>query len=212
MKKRHDQIGFEFDDEDAEAAADLALGIVPDPETKEGRERAARLARLRTVGAKLTARSFFSDRRKKVFLTTLAETGIVSRASAAAGWTSKVAYSLRVSDEAFKTAWDNAMEFSTDALEEEARRRGQMGTDRPIYQQGRLVGYERQYSDPLLIMLLKAHRRDKFGDKQEQEVTHKGGVLVVPGVASKAEDWEGAAAANQSQHRGNSGDGSDPLK
>lgn len=197
---------FVIDEEDMEAAADLALGLsMPNGDTPEEQKRAKRMDRLRRVGAGLTARSFLSDRRKRVFIKTLAETGVVSVAAAAAGWPASTAYSLRKSNAEFKTMWDNAMEFSTDSLELEARRRGQLGVRKPVYQQGRLVGYQQEYSDPLLIMLLKAHRRDKFGDQQKMEHDVKGGVLVVPGVASES-TWEQQAAANQAPHRSNQGD------
>jgi hypothetical protein len=200
---------FEFDDDDVEAAADLALGI--EPEDIEDRKRRERAKRLRKIGVQLTSRRFFSDRRKRMFIRTLAQTGIVARAAAAAGWTASTAYSLRTSNKEFREMWDNAMEFSTDSLEEEARRRGQFGVKKPVYQQGRLVGYQQEYSDPLLILLLKAHRPDKFKDQQKVEHDVKGGVLVVPGVASEG-DWEAKASANQAEHRGNTGDTDvDPL-
>ncbi len=202
---------FLIDEEDLEAAADLALGLSPEdaPDTR----RKDRMARLSKIGAGLTARSFLSDRRKRQFIKTLAECGVVSRAAAAAGWPASAAYSLRQSNEEFKTMWDNAMEFSTDSLELEARRRGQLGVRKPVYQQGRLVGHTQEYSDPLLILLLKAHRRDKFGDKQQIDADVKGGVLVVPGIASEG-NWERQAAVNQAPHRVNQGEDNgndDPL-
>lgn len=199
---------FSFDDEDMDALADLALGLTPEEEPD--RRKRDKMERLRKIGVDLSARKFLSDRRKRQFIRTLAETGIVSRAAAAAGWTTSTAYSLRQSNPEFKTMWDNAMEFSVDSLELEARRRGQMGVRKPVYQQGRLVGYVQEYSDPLLVLLLKAHRKDKFGDSQKIDAEVKGGVLVVPGVASEG-DWEAQAASNQAAHRANQGDKDDPL-
>ena len=200
---------FVIDEEATEAAADLALDLpIPDGDTAEERKRATRMERLRRIGTNLTARSFLSDRRKRQFIKTLAETGVVSVAAAAAGWPASLAYSLRKANPEFKTMWDNAMEFSTDSLELEARRRGQFGVRKPVYQQGRLVGFQQEYSDPLLIMLLKAHRRDKFGDQQKMEHDVKGGVLVVPGVASEG-TWEQQAALNQAPHRSNQGEEDD---
>jgi hypothetical protein len=38
------------------------------------------------------------------------------------------------------------------------------GVDKPVYQGGVLVGYVREYSDQLLVTLLKAHRPEKFRD------------------------------------------------
>lgn len=51
-----------------------------------------------------------------------------------------------------------------DKLEAEAVRRAFEGFDRPIYQRGVLVGYERVYSDVLLKMLLTALKPEKFRD------------------------------------------------
>lgn len=204
---------FGLDDEDMEAMADLALGLSPEivRQQREDDERARRMEKIRRVGLSLCARSAMSNRRKRVFLKTLAETGIVSRSAAAAGWTASTAYSFRKSDAQFKDMWDNAMSFATDSLEFEARRRAQHGVEKPVYQQGKLVGYVREYSDPLLVLLLKAHRKDLFGDQQKLEHNHKGGVLVVPGVSSE-DAWEKAAAADQAPHRANQGDEVDPLK
>jgi hypothetical protein len=200
------------EDEDWEAAADLALGLIP--EDAETKKRETYMKRLDRVGIKLTAKHFLSDRRKRIFIRTLAETGIVSRAAAAAGWNANTAYQLRKANKDFETMWNNAMEFATDSLELEARRRGQFGVQKPVYQQGRLVGYQQEYSDPLLILLLKAHRADKFRDQQKVEHEHKGGVLVVPGLQSEG-DWEAAAGANQASHRANQGeehaDEQDPI-
>jgi hypothetical protein len=200
---------FSVDDDDMDALADLALGLAPEDEPD--RRKRNRMERLTKIGVSLSARKFLSDRRKRQFIKTLAECGIVSRAAAAAGWTSAMAYSLRRSNEEFKTMWDNALEFATDSLEMEARRRGQMGVSRPVYQQGKLVGYTQEYSDQLLTLLLKGRRKEVFGDSQKIDAEVKGGVLVVPGVASNEGDWEQKASANQAPHRANQGNKDDPL-
>ena len=53
------------------------------------------------------------------------------------------------------------MDEAADALEREAWRRGAEGVSRPVYQQGREVGVIQEYSDALLIHMLKAHRPEK---------------------------------------------------
>ena len=199
---------FSFDDDDMDALADLALGVAP--EDVEDRSKRDKMVRLTRIGIGLSARKFLSDRRKRQFIKALAECGIVSRAAAAAGWTARTAYSLRKSNPEFKEMWDNAMEFAVDSLEMEARRRGQMGVSKPVYQQGKLVGYTQEYSDQLLTLLLKGRRKEVFGDSQKIDAEVKGGVLVVPGVASEG-DWERNASANQAAHRANQGASDDPL-
>jgi hypothetical protein len=67
----------------------------------------------------------------------------------------------------FAEAWALAEEAGTDNLEDEAYRRARMGTDRPVYQGGALAGYVREYSDTLMLALLKGRRPRKFSEKRE---------------------------------------------
>ena len=68
------------------------------------------------------------------------------------------------------------------AREDEADRRAMEGVDKPVYQGGRLVGYQKDYSDSLLALMLKAGNPDKFADRQKHE--HKGVMLnmVIEGI------------------------------
>ena len=193
-------------DEDIEAIGDAALGVGETNDTEAKRKRLVR------VGAELGARGVISDRRKAIFIRTLAQTGIVGRAATAAGWPRGYAYSVRAGDEEFAKLWDQAVEFATDALEEAARTRAVDGVSKPVYQQKELVGYVTEYSDTLLVQLLKAKRPNEFRENSTVDLGVKGGVLVVPGVASSEKDWESAAGANQADHRSNQGSGDDdPL-
>lgn len=195
----------ELSDDDIEAIGDAALGIL---DTEKDEEAARR--RLQRVGAKLNARQALSDRRKAIFIRTLAQTGIVGRAATAAGWPRGRAYEVRAADKEFAQLWDQAVEFAADALEEAARIRAVDGVSKPVYQQKELVGYVTEYSDTLLVQLLKAKRPKEFRENFSIDADVKGGVLVVPGVSSE-KDWEAAAGANQAAHRTNNGDAEDPL-
>ena len=64
-------------------------------------------------------------------------------------------------DADFKKAYQAAREQAIEALEDEATRRAYEGVERPVYQDGKQVGMIREYSDTLLIFLLKAHRQQK---------------------------------------------------
>lgn len=204
---RNSQIEPELIEEDIEALGDAALGVTG----HEDNDAKAR-KRLIRVGAELGARGLITDRRKKIFIQTLAHTGIISRASTAAGWSRGYAYTIRKEDAEFATLWDQAVEFATDALEEAARTRAVEGVSRPVYQQKELVGYVTEYSDALLMQLLKAKRPKEFRENSTIDVGVKGGVLVVPGVASSEKDWESAAGTNQADHRSNQGEiDKDPL-
>lgn len=115
-------------------------------------------------------------RTREKFLEHLARTGNVTQSAEASGFTRKTAYKHRREDPEFAAAWDDAFEQATDALESEARRRAYDGVKRPVYQGGELVGYVQEYSDQLMLALLKAHRRGTFGDKQQVE--HSGALTL----------------------------------
>lgn len=181
-------------EEEIEAIGDMALEL----DTAEKRKRMIR------TGAALGAKGVITDRRKSVFIQVLARTGIVGRASTAAGWPRGQAYSLRAADEEFARLWDQAVEFATDTLEEAARIRAVEGVQRPVYQQKELVGYVTEYSDNLLIQLLKAKRPNEFRENVNVNADVKGGVLVVPGVAS-VDAWENSASSGQANYRSNQG-------
>lgn len=106
------------------------------------------------------------------FLATLAKTGNVSAAAKAAKIHRDTAYQHRTDDEAFRKAWALAQEESADELEAEARRRAMKGTKKPVYQQGKLVGHVQEYSDTLLIFLLKGNNPEKF--RERSSVEHSG--------------------------------------
>lgn len=93
----------------------------------------------------------------------------VSRSAKEAGVTRQAAYKERENSDTFREAWDDAIEEGLDYLEEEARRRAFEGIDKPVYYQGEEVGYVHEYSDTLMIFLLKGRRREVYGDKVKQE-------------------------------------------
>lgn len=95
---------------------------------------------------------------RELFLSTLAETGVVSTAAAVSGVARVTVYAHRNSDAEFASQWESAIEEANDKLESEAIRRGTRGVKKPVYQGGKRVGYIREYSDTLLIFLLKCRR------------------------------------------------------
>lgn len=142
---------------------------------------------------------------KPVFLAELAKTGNVSAAVHKAGIARSVAYearsvedlkdpAARVQAAAFARAWDEALDVAIDALEAEARRRAVQGVLEPVgWHKGVAGGKVRKYSDTLLIVLLKAHRPEKYRETIQQQ--HSGAVaLVTSDEMAKARDeverWE----------------------
>jgi len=112
-----------------------------------------------------------------VFLAELAATGNVSAAARAAGVNRDTPYGRRQTDPAFAAAWDSSLEEACDLLELEARRRAFAGVVEPVFYKGAECGRINKYSDTLMIVLLKAHRPEKYRERVATE--HSGEVKVV---------------------------------
>lgn len=108
------------------------------------------------------------------FLAELAARGSVVLACRAAGCSRANAYAERGRSAEFKAAWDEEKREAVELMEDEARRRAVEGTLRPVFHGGVQVGEVREYSDTLLIFLLKAHD-PKYRDRQQVE--HSGGTV-----------------------------------
>ncbi len=99
----------------------------------------------------------------------------------------------------FAAKWDAALEEAGDRLEEEAWRRAVGGTLKPVFYQGLLctdrkgqpMGVQ-EYSDTLLVLLLKAHRPDKFRERFEH--TGPGGKPLAPLTVVTADELAQARA------------------
>jgi len=100
------------------------------------------------------------------FITSLAKCGNVSVAVKTARIGRRTAYEHRASDKVFAAAWEEALECAGDLLEEEARRRAQDGVLKPVWHKGEEVGKVREYSDTLLIFLLKGAKPDKYKERR----------------------------------------------
>ena len=82
-------------------------------------------------------------------------------------------------DEEFAERWNDAVEQGIDRLEAEAIRRAVDGVDRPVFFQGRIVGYAKEYSDALLKFLLEAKRPAVYRARNINPLDGSGGVLEV---------------------------------
>lgn len=112
------------------------------------------------------------------FLVRLARTGNIALACRAEGIGRTTAYEWREADEAFRLAWDVALEEAADLLEKEANRRAVAGIRKAKLYKGKIVHWEKEYSDSLLIVLLKAARPAKFRERFEH--TGADGVALIP--------------------------------
>ena len=99
---------------------------------------------------------------KRKFIQALSQTGNITFSARYAGVGCDTAYRHRRLNAKFARRWDDACEQSYDAMELEARRRAVQGTERPIYHVGKKVGAVKEFSDNLLMFMLKASRPEKF--------------------------------------------------
>jgi mannose/cellobiose epimerase-like protein (N-acyl-D-glucosamine 2-epimerase family) len=109
------------------------------------------------------------------FLATLAKTADVTASAKAAGYSRRSVYEWREYDEKWREDWEDAWHRGVDAMEEEARRRAIDGVNKAVYHKGKIVGYEKVYSDNLLMFMLKARRPDRFRDNSSIEYSGKDG-------------------------------------
>ncbi len=118
---------------------------------------------------------------REAFLAALEESGNVTASATAAGLKRSTVYQWRSEDPEFAEAWDAALELGLDALEDEAIRRGKDGVESYVVSHGRIVLgpdgkplIERKYSDGLLLAILRARRREVWGDKQDVNLNGTG--------------------------------------
>lgn len=120
----------------------------------------------------------FTPKKRQRFLEHLKSTANVTLSARLAGVSRRTAYNHRAADPEFLSAWNAAVDEAIELLEAEARRRAVDGTDRPVYQGGKLVGYVREYSDTLLMFLLKGHRPEQYRERHHVKMDNDGPVQV----------------------------------
>lgn len=111
---------------------------------------------------------------KPRFIHALSLTGNVGFAAKAAGVERTVPYQEFGRDPEFKAAFENARELAADRLEREAFRRAHDGCRKPIAVNGK-THWVREYSDTLLIFLLKAARPGKYRENHRVELSNPDG-------------------------------------
>src|SRR5262245_35840822 len=129
---------------------------------------------------------------KRRFIDTLRETANVRMSCKQAGIPRSSAYYKREKDSKFAAEWDEAIEDAVDSLELAATARAVNGLERrrPIWMkvkdaEGNEIVQkvdevvEREYSDTLLIFLLKAHRPEKYRERYEVKNTGVSKIEVV---------------------------------
>ncbi len=107
----------------------------------------------------------FTGTTRAMFIQALSFMGNVSYAAKLAGFTRQAVYQERRRNQTFATEWESALQIAADGLEQEAWRRAMQGVAKPVYQKGKKVGTIQEYSDRILIVLLRAARPNKFNDR-----------------------------------------------
>lgn len=124
-------------------------------------------------------RTKLTPKKRALFLQSLVETGgHVTASCRAIGMTKQRLYEIRAKDTDFASEWDAAVEEGTENLEKEAFRRAYEGTCKPVYQGGQYVGDVQEYSDTLMIFLLKGRRPAVYRDQAVVEHNHTGALTV----------------------------------
>ncbi len=113
----------------------------------------------------MARRTKLTRQRKQTFLEHLRATSNVTESAQVAGVSRTALYERRAIDPELSKGWDDAVEQATDALEKEARRRALDGVDKPVHFQGKRVDVIKEYSDPLLMFMLRGHRPHKYRER-----------------------------------------------
>ena len=113
---------------------------------------------------------------REAFLWELSRSGNVQHSAGVAGVDTKTVYNHRNRSPEFSEAWDEALEDAIQRMEAEAHRRAVHGVDKPVFHNGKECGVVRQYSDVLLMFLLKAKRPEVYRDNVSLQ--HSGNVQV----------------------------------
>lgn len=126
----------------------------------------------------------FTEGLKAVFLDTLRTTVNVTLAAQAAGISSSTAYHHKKVDALFSERWDEALDEGVDLLEAKAHQRAFEGVLEPVWHKGEEVGHVRKYSDALTMLLLKAHRPERYRERSQVDQNMSGGysLTVLTGV------------------------------
>jgi hypothetical protein len=130
----------------------------------------------------------FDNELKAEFLRLYAATGQHNRSAAAVGISPETVRQHRMKFPEFGLAVAEAYRDFQESLETEALRRARQGTLEPVYQKGVKVGEIRKFSDNLLLEMLRRHIPE-YRHRQQVDVNHTGGVLVVPEKARSDDDF-----------------------
>jgi len=108
---------------------------------------------------------------KRRFLELYMLTAHIGKTCAILGMCNRTLGHWRNNDEQFAADFEAADKIALYTLEDEAVRRAAFGVEKPVYQSGKLAGYTREYSDTLMVVLLKARAPHKYKERFSGELT-----------------------------------------
>lgn len=115
-----------------------------------------------------------SGHQKSAFLEHFRTHGNISRTCRALKINRSTVYTWQERDDEFAAAFREAEIEATETMEAEAYRRAVDGTMKPVFHQGVQCGTVQEYSDTLLIFMLKARNPEKY--RENVNVNHSGRV------------------------------------
>jgi hypothetical protein len=104
------------------------------------------------------------QQRQEDFLAAYANCDNITRAAEMAGIDRTTHHVWLREDPSYANRFERAQDEAADRLEFEAVRRVLEGDEVPVFYRGKQVGVRKEYSDKLLMFLLKTARPEKFGD------------------------------------------------
>ena len=143
-----------------------------------------------------------SKRKRKKFLELLAQTGRVSEAARYVGYTN-TAFLQRVrrEDEDFAAEWELALAAAADHLADVAIERAENGVLEPQYYKGEVVGHKVNYSDGLLMFVLRKLDPAYRDSARQGETNINFGIAILPMTAQSETDWEKKAVTMHSNQK-----------
>lgn len=116
--------------------------------------------------------------RKALFIESMRQYGIVTVAADYAGITRQSAHKWRRLDKAFAAQWKEAKSISFGLLEKAANERARVGWEEEVYGKGGYVGTRKRYSDTILMFLMKAGNKKRYGDSHTVQQNISGSLGV----------------------------------
>lgn len=114
----------------------------------------------------------------------------VTAATEAIGINERTAHRWRTASEAtfdeksgiykddFCVRWEEALQAGIAKLEDEATRRAVVGVEKPVYQQGVMVGTVTEYSDTLMQTLLRGKMPQRYNTERHEHTGKDGGPMI----------------------------------